>query len=77
MSNRPEWPAYILSALALIAMTVLSAIDKTIPTVMPYIAVGALTGGAGITLGTGSPPVQNPPQDFAKNAVVTPPPTVT
>lgn len=52
MTTRPELPAWILSALGVISITVLAAMNKTIPTVLDYVSVGALTGASGITLGS-------------------------
>jgi hypothetical protein len=74
MMTRPDLPAYGLAALALIGIVILAAMKIDIPTVLNYIALGALTGGAGITVGSAAG--TNPPQNSATQNVVVPPPTV-
>jgi hypothetical protein len=47
---RPDLAAYVVVALVVLAVTVLSALHASIPEVLPYIAVGALGVGGGVSM---------------------------
>jgi hypothetical protein len=49
---RPDLAALALCALALVGIILLAALRIPVPEVLTFVALGALTGGAGIALNT-------------------------
>jgi hypothetical protein len=57
IQQRPEIAAYLVAALCIIGMIVLTFHGDTVPDTLNFIAAGALGIGGGVTVsGGGSPP---------------------
>lgn len=48
-NQRPEFLAYLLSAIAIIGIIILTVLDKQVPDVLNILAVATVVGGAAIT----------------------------
>lgn len=49
MNTRPEIPAFLIAALALIGVVVLTALGDPVPDILNVVTVGALTAAGAIT----------------------------
>jgi hypothetical protein len=48
LAHRPDVPAWLLALVALICITILTALHDTVPSVLEVIAGGAVVGGAAL-----------------------------
>lgn len=53
--QRPDLAAYALAALCVIGIIVLAALRVAVPEILPYLAVFALGGGAGLSIAPRAP----------------------
>ena len=56
-NQRPEFLAYVLSAISIIGIIVLTILSKQIPDVLNVLAVATVVGGAAITQSPRTPPL--------------------
>lgn len=50
--QRPELAAYVITALCIIAIVVLTLQNKVVPDVLNFVAAGAIGIGGGVTMST-------------------------